>query len=83
MIDILPETLDILRETLSNFPEYINLSREAFTRTDLSGVEDLRTLATETLLDELSKMGYDYQETKSTKDVLVLHDRTHEFFTNQ
>ena len=32
MIDILPETLDILRETLSDFPEYINLSREAFIR---------------------------------------------------
>ena len=81
MIDILSEALDILRETLNDFPEYITLSRKAFTRTDLSGVEDLRTLATETLLDELSKMGYDYQETKSTKDVLILHDCIHQFFT--
>lgn len=83
MIDILPEALDILRETLNGFPEYANLSREAFIRTDLSGVEDLRTLATETLLDELSMMGYDYLESMSTKDVLVFRDSTHEFFTKQ
>lgn len=83
MIDILPEALDILRETLNDFPEYANLSREAFIRTDLSSVDDLRILANETMLCELSKMGYDYQESMSTKNVLVFRDSTHEFFTNQ
>ena len=66
-----------------NTDDWVNGTCPCDPRTDLSGVEDLRTLATETLLDELSKMGYDYQETKSSKDVLVLHDRTHKFFINQ